>query len=68
MVAIGNQQLGVGGDLVTAIDGKPITEPDAVTRAMSHKHPGDEVDLTVYRNGRTAVVKVKLGEAVEEPL
>jgi S1-C subfamily serine protease len=68
VVAIGNQQLGVGGDLVTAIDGKPITEPDAVTRTISRKHPGDEVDLTVYRNGRTAVVKVKLGEAVEEPL
>jgi S1-C subfamily serine protease len=67
LVAIGNQQLGIGGDLVTAIDGKPVSEPDAVTRTISRKRPGDELDLTVYRNGRTAVVKVKLGEAPEEP-
>jgi S1-C subfamily serine protease len=67
MVAIGNQQLGVGGDLVTALDGKPVSEPDAVTRTISRKHPGDQLDVTIYRNGRTAVVKVKLGEALEEP-
>jgi S1-C subfamily serine protease len=67
VVAIGNQQLGVGGDLITALDGKPVSEPDAVTRTISRKHPGDQLDVTIYRGGRTAVVKVKLGEAPEEP-
>jgi S1-C subfamily serine protease len=67
VVAIGNQELGVGGDLITAIDGKPVVEPDAVTRAILRKRPGDTIDLTVYRSGRSLNVKVKLGEAPEEP-
>jgi S1-C subfamily serine protease len=67
VVVIGNQEVGVGGDLITAVDGKPVTERDAVTRAMSHKRPADEMDLTIYRDGRSMIVKVKLGEAQEEP-
>ncbi len=67
VVAIGNQELGVGGDLITAIDGKAVVEPDAVTRTIQRRRPGDTIDLTVYRNGRSMNVKVKLGEAPEEP-
>jgi S1-C subfamily serine protease len=65
-VVIGNQQLGVGGDFITAIDGKPVEEPDAVTRTIARKRPGDMIDLTVFRGGRSMSVKVKLGEAPEE--
>ncbi|PYT14594.1 MAG: peptidase S1 [Acidobacteria bacterium] len=65
-VRVGNQRLGVGGDFITAIDGKPVTEPDSVTRAISRKRPGDVIDLTIFRNGRTTNVKVKLGEAPED--
>jgi serine protease Do len=60
--------VGVGGDLITAVDGKPVAEGDAVTRAMAHKRPGDEMELTIFRSGRSMSVKVKLGEAQEEPL
>ena len=66
VVAIGNQRLGVGGDLITAIDGKAVTEPDAVTRTLARKHPGDVIALKVFRGGRTVDVQVKLGEAPEE--
>jgi serine protease Do len=65
-VRVGNQRLGTGGDFITAVDGKPVTEPDAVVRASSRKRPGDVMDLTVYRNGRSMDVKVKLGEAPDE--
>ncbi len=67
-VRVGNARLGVGGDLITAIDGKQITENDAVTRALSRKRPGDILELTIYRNGRSLNVKVKLGEAPDEPM
>ena len=43
--AVGNARLGVGGDLITAIDGKPVKEQDAVTRAISRKHAGDDDGL-----------------------
>jgi S1-C subfamily serine protease len=65
-VIIGNYQIPVGGDLITAIDGKPVEEQDAVTRALSRKHAGENMTLTIYRNGRSTDVKVTLGEAPEE--
>ena len=67
-VRVGNARLGVGGDFITAIDGKPVTENDAVTRALNKKRPGDMLDLTIFRGGRTLDVKVKLGEAPDEPM
>jgi S1-C subfamily serine protease len=63
MVLIGNQEVGIGGDFITAIDGKKVTEIDAVTRALVKKHSGDIVDLTIVRGGQTLNIKVKLGEA-----
>jgi S1-C subfamily serine protease len=66
VVLIGNLRLGIGGDLITEIDGKPVTEPDAVTRTIARKHPGDVIKLKVFRGGRTIDLDVKLGEAPEE--
>jgi S1-C subfamily serine protease len=65
-VRVGNQLLGVGGDFITAIDGKQVTEADAIARASSRKRPGDVMDLTIYRAGRSVDVKVKLGEAPDD--
>lgn len=66
VVVVGNMQLGIGGDFITAIDGKAVTEPDAVTRSIARKRPGDVVELKVFRGGRTIDLKVKLGEVPEE--
>jgi S1-C subfamily serine protease len=65
VVIVGNVELGIGGDLITAIDGKPVTRDDDLQRAMNHKHAGDNLELTVSRNGKTQKVNVKLGEAPE---
>ena len=46
--------------------GKAVTEPDAVTRSIARKRPGDIVELKVFRGGRTIDLKVKLGEVPEE--
>ncbi|HUA86195.1 MAG TPA: trypsin-like peptidase domain-containing protein [Bryobacteraceae bacterium] len=62
-VRVGNARLGVGGDFVTAIDGQAVTEPDAIIRALGRKRPGDILNLTLFRSGRSLNVKVKLGEA-----
>ncbi len=66
VVAIGNQRLGIGGDFITAIDGKSVSEPDAITRVIARKRPGDVVSLKIFRDGRTIDVQVKLGEAPED--
>jgi S1-C subfamily serine protease len=65
-VRVGNQRLIVGGDLITAVEGKPVSEPDAITRALTRKHPGDVLKLTIFRGGRSVEFQVKLGEAPEE--
>jgi putative serine protease PepD len=62
LVIIGNMQVGVGGDLITAIDGRPVQRHDAITQALARKRPGDKLELTVYRNGRSFRISVTLGE------
>jgi putative serine protease PepD len=62
-VIVGNYRVPVGGDLVTAIDGKPVKNQGAITQAISTKHAGDVIVLTIYRDGRTMDVKVTLGES-----
>ena len=58
----GIYEVGIGGDLITAMDGQPIETRDALTRFLSRKRPGDHVTLTVFRGGRSVEVKVTLGE------
>lgn len=62
VVIVGNYELGVGGDLIMAIDGHPVDRKDALERALTRKHAGDPMDLLIYRNGRTQKVRVTLGE------
>jgi S1-C subfamily serine protease len=65
MVRAGMYRLGVGGDLIIAIDGKPVTAQDALRRAMNQKRPGENLVLTVYRGNRTMKLTVTLGSAPE---
>jgi S1-C subfamily serine protease len=61
-VRVGNYLVPVGGDLITAVDGKRVEEDDAITKAVAKKHAGDTLDLTVWRDGRTMDVRVTLAE------
>ena len=60
IVAIGNVELGIGGDLITAIDGQPVEREDALVRAMANKRVGDTITLTIFRNNRSMTLPVKL--------
>ncbi|MGA2216028.1 MAG: trypsin-like peptidase domain-containing protein [Bryobacteraceae bacterium] len=61
-VQIGNAQVLVGGDLIMSIDGQPVERDDAISRALAHKRAGDTLELTIFRNGRTTNVRVRLSE------
>jgi S1-C subfamily serine protease len=65
-VVVGNYELGIGGDLIMAIDGKPVDRSDAISVMLARKRAGDVVDLTIYRAGKQMNVKVKLGEAPDD--
>jgi S1-C subfamily serine protease len=51
-----------GGDVITAIDGQPITTFDALLGYLTtHKSPGETVVLTILRDGQALDVTVTLG-------
>jgi S1-C subfamily serine protease len=60
VVDIGNVELGIGGDLIMAVDGQPVDREDALVRTLSHKRVGDTIALTIFRNGRTFNLPVRL--------
>ncbi|MFN7992342.1 MAG: trypsin-like peptidase domain-containing protein [Bryobacteraceae bacterium] len=60
---VGIYQIGIGGDLIVAVDGQPVDSNDSLQRVLNHKRAGDLLELTIYRNRRTQKVRVKLGEA-----
>ncbi|HLH03683.1 MAG TPA: trypsin-like peptidase domain-containing protein [Bryobacteraceae bacterium] len=60
IVDIGNVELGIGGDLIVAIDGKRVEREDALIRAISQRRVGDTITLTIIRDGRKLQLPVKL--------
>jgi putative serine protease PepD len=62
-VQIGNAEVMIGGDLIMSIDGQPVDRDDAISRALARKRAGDTLDLTIFRNGRTTNVRLRLSEA-----
>jgi S1-C subfamily serine protease len=59
----GVYQIGIGGDFIIAVDGNPVDSNDALQRVLNRKRVGDTLELTVYRNGHTQRLRVKVGEA-----
>ena len=59
---ISGQTFPVGGDIITKVDGKPITGMDDVVSAVNDHKPGDEITLTIFSGGQQKDVTVKLGD------
>ena len=51
-----------GGDVITAIDGRPVTTFGALAAYILSKHIGDPVTLEINRDGHAATTTVILGE------
>jgi S1-C subfamily serine protease len=49
-------------DLIVAVDGKPVRTADDLLSAIESKRPGEEVVVTVIRDGQRINVGVVLGE------
>ena len=49
------------GDVVTAIDGTSVGSADELRQLIDAKQPGDQVTLTVSRDGDTTTLDVRLG-------
>jgi len=51
-----------GGDVITSIDGRPVEDPDDLSRAVGLLEPGATVKLEVWREGARRDLDVKLDE------
>jgi serine protease Do len=54
------------GDIVVALDGKPITDSNQLRMSISMMAPGTTANLKVWRNGSEHDIAVKLGELPAE--
>jgi serine protease Do len=50
------------GDVVIAVDGKTVESPRELARMIAAYDPDKQVDVTLWRNGESRQVNVKLGE------
>jgi S1-C subfamily serine protease len=55
-----------GGDIITAVDGKPLNDDAALGVALLRHKPGDTVVLRVYRAGRPRDVQLELGRRPQQ--
>ena len=57
-----NNRIGVGGDIITAIDGKDVASHEELRLLLESKKPGETVDITLYRGANSIQKKVVLVE------
>ncbi|MDX1648112.1 MAG: trypsin-like peptidase domain-containing protein [Longimicrobiales bacterium] len=50
-------------DVIVRLDGEPVGYVSELQAEIAERHPGDVVDITVYRDGEPVDLEVRLGEA-----
>jgi S1-C subfamily serine protease len=60
---VGNQPIMLGGDLIVAIDGKEVADPQDINAIMDKHQTGDTVSVTIYRGRKQMTLRLILGEA-----
>lgn len=51
------------GDVVISVDGEPVDNSSQLRNEIGQRRIGDSLKLTILREGKTRVVKAKVGEA-----
>ncbi len=62
---VGNTPIMLGGDLIVAIDGQQITDPQDISSVMDRHQAGDTITVTILRGRKQMTYKLILGEARE---
>jgi len=59
---VGNTPIMLGGDLIIAIDGQEVTDPQDINALMDKHQAGDTISLTILRGRKQFTLKLILGE------
>jgi S1-C subfamily serine protease len=62
---VGNTPIMLGGDLIVAVDGQEVADPQDINEIMDKHQAGDTVSVTIVRGRRQMTLKLILGEARE---
>jgi S1-C subfamily serine protease len=62
---VGNTPILLGGDLIVAIDGKEVTDPQEINAIIFKHQAGDTISVTLFRGKKQITLKLILGEAGE---
>jgi S1-C subfamily serine protease len=60
-VTLAGESYRLGGDIIVAAAGQPVSSLDKLRDIVAAKKPGDSIPVVVYRQGRRETVDVKLG-------
>ena len=60
---VGNTPILLGGDLIVAIDGQEVTDPQDINEIMDKHKADDVISVTLYRGKKQITLKLILGEA-----
>jgi S1-C subfamily serine protease len=60
---VGNTPIMLGGDLIVAIDGQQVTDPQDISALMDKHQAGDTISITIFRGRKQMTLKLILGEA-----
>jgi S1-C subfamily serine protease len=60
MVTISDKPYVLGGDIIVAVNGEPFTSAAQLAQTLLRSRPGQELRLSVYRQGRTLDVELPL--------
>jgi S1-C subfamily serine protease len=67
-VVVAGESYQLGGDMIVAIDGKPVASVDALRDAIAAHKPGDKIRISVVHSDRTkATVEAALGRVPNTP-
>jgi S1-C subfamily serine protease len=55
------------GDVITALNGTAISDPNTFRNQIAGTAPGSEVTLTIKRDGQEQQVRARLGEFTPQP-
>ena len=62
LLDINGQQVQIGGDVITAVDGTAVSQFEDLRAVLQQAEPGQQVELGLLRDGEQITLDVTLGE------
>lgn len=62
VVVVGEKTYTIGGDIIEEIDGEKVHSAADIAKVLLRSKPGQQVHLTVYRQGHMLTMTISLGE------